>query len=851
MSISNPVNCPICLGGVENPVNYCEDNHESFCQGCMDSYVQSIVGSAFLGTCPIISCPSVFHDKKRRRILLYQKWKASIPHELVAKHTSLASSLLAFLCGGCHSLKSLDLGYEADPLASCYSKLQSACSTTAPSSFNDLNNLLHMFCIGDKSVDETYDEIIKTFFPSLQSADDLVAWETFSNILRAVPDPERRANLHLRYLRDHPRIRTLCCNREHCFKCKTKDFHEGRTCKENILSLDHSIVNCPHCNIAIAKGDGCNTVTCVCGKQFSWSAEKETTERCQQFVLHYSEDTSVHCAVLLCDKATLGSELILAKAWQARHRIEVNRALKHWFKTKYWPCPNQACVVLSQDGVADGVRESIELWKQDNLAAVERCKIENDLALRSIFLNLYPVHSERPVFAHSIVMSARRGHITGSPDQKLIQSALKWIESNRSFYMKGIEESEVRAARQFLYLYGDRPVHSIKPSYIHCPGAFEWNRETSNPDLTFTNGNTTVERVGSISCYPAAFAKLPAEKAVFKVVVDAAPKSSNWLTFGVAMIGMPNSSSDGIGRTARTWGLSDDRSSSSSHCIVASSGSEVASFRKLQAGDILGAIIDVNEGWCEISVNENEFVHRFAIPTGTMDEYTFAMTFANDHRVSIIYEPLGMSKEAPKRNGELNTDHTAMFNSLKKNIKNILADSCDDDPHGHVPTSGLMTTGEKWLELCGNDDVSARDHYNELKSLLDCIFGGKRSSDAANLSSLIKKDSIFHNISWKTLLEAVSWYRHNRDRFKQEQKYHFALNFAQCFGEDAPFIAAYRAANRAEKSEMEEALAYMQFFSEEMNTWYDYDSKSSDPMIENIAKNCRCLPRHMRSCPRK
>ncbi|KAJ1414131.1 hypothetical protein B484DRAFT_308088, partial [Ochromonadaceae sp. CCMP2298] len=65
------------------------------------------------------------------------------------------------------------------------------------------------------------------------------------------------------------------CNREHCFRCKVKDFHEGRSCTDITSGMDHSVVSCPTCGITLAKGDGCNTVTCVCGKQFSWTAEKE------------------------------------------------------------------------------------------------------------------------------------------------------------------------------------------------------------------------------------------------------------------------------------------------------------------------------------------------------------------------------------------------------------------------------------------------------------------------------------------------------------------------------------------------------------------------------------------------
>lgn len=174
-------------------------------------------------------------------------------------------------------------------------------------------------------------------------------WEDFKKILRLVADPERRANLHLRHLRSRPRIWTPCCHREHCFRCRTKvvllqivmdansyelkdaldynhysypsdriilqlelqDFHDRKSCDENTSSLDQTIISCPSCNIAIAKGDGCNTVFCVCGKQFSWEAEKESLQRSSAFVALYASDTSEASAQVICSLLFLCLTLFL------------------------------------------------------------------------------------------------------------------------------------------------------------------------------------------------------------------------------------------------------------------------------------------------------------------------------------------------------------------------------------------------------------------------------------------------------------------------------------------------------------------------------------------------------------
>eukprot|EP00599_Poterioochromonas_sp_BG-1_P005830 CAMPEP_0173149516 /NCGR_PEP_ID=MMETSP1105-20130129/10372_1 /TAXON_ID=2985 /ORGANISM="Ochromonas sp., Strain BG-1" /LENGTH=683 /DNA_ID=CAMNT_0014064397 /DNA_START=689 /DNA_END=2740 /DNA_ORIENTATION=- len=673
------------------------------------------------------------------------------------------------------------------------------------------------------------------------------AWNIFSKILKIIPDPERRGNLHLRYLRDRPRMKTLCCSREHCFRCKIKDFHEGKTCQETTAGLDQSIVTCPSCGIALARGDGCNTITCVCGKQFSWSQEKENTERSQAFRTAHPEETSTHCAIVLCTR-TPSPLLTQAKAWQIRNRIEVNRALTDWFKKKYWPCPSQCCTVLVPETLADGVKEAIELWKNTHAAEVNKRKEENDIALRSVFLNMVKDEHERPVVAHRLMNPSRRS-LLGNVDDKMVQSAIKWVEKNRERYNRGVEEYEERSARQFLFLFGNRLVKNTIPAYSQYPSGSEWCRTASNPDLTYTNSNTTVERVGSVSCYPAAFCKLTADKCMFRVVVDAAPKSSNWLTFGVARKGMANASSDGVGRTANTWGISDDRSSSSNHTIVASCGTEVGQFRKLRAGDTLSASIDTIEGWCEVSVNEDEFIHRFTIPIGTAEDYYFAMSFANDHRVTIVSDTISIKNSTPNKAGELNADHTIMYNNLRKQMRNILAE-VDETSSIPAPISNLMTDGSDWLAANLGKVNLAHDTFETLKPSIEAILS-IRSKDRSK-SEKEQAADVLDSINWNLLLDAVSWYRHNRDRIRDEKRTEMGLTFSVIHGDDAAFMAAINLTeyhtHKVEKEETLASLAYMHIFPEEMNAWYDYNASLREPVIENIAKNCRCLPRHNKTC---
>ena len=855
--------CPICRVTPEEPVNFCQDqSHEKCCRECISSYIQSTVHSAFLGSCPIISCPSASHQSgpvKKKRILLYDKWHHAVPPETPKRYIELASSLLAFLCGGCHALKTLDLGYDITGHSSQhlekYFTDQEGTATMEP-----FMNIIEEYCSGALVVDEFYACLLKDFFPNLRNLSDSASWEVFQNVLKSIHDPERRANLHLRYLRDRPRIKTLCCHREHCFRCKVKEYHEGKTCMENSTDLDHSVVNCPTCGIALAKGDGCNTITCVCGKQFSWTAEKENTDRCLQFLQSYPEKTSERCAQLLCtEMITTGSVVQQAQAWQIRNRQEVTRCLLNWFKEKYSPCPAQSCVILALDSMPDGVRQAVEIWKTHQPREVAKCAEQKRYATEALFTTMYPDLRERPMAAHRLVNDYRRQRAPKSTypsdPQRLAASAAEWIEHNRDTYTHGVEAAELQLAKQFLYLYGTKKLHTTSPAYVNCPFSYEWARDISNDDLTYSNQNTSVCRVGSVSCYPAAFSRLVSDHSMFRVSIDTAPRSSNWLTFGLARRGMATTSSDGVGRTANTWGVADDRSSNSMP-VVSASGTNVGSFRKFIVGDMLSAEVDTVNGWFEIRLNENEFVYRFEIPTGSMEDYWFAMTFANDHQVTIQYDDSGLVGTASASSkvkicGQLNTEHTHMYGCFKKHIKTLLHETEDlNTSNSTISTPAvtlLKTPAQLWVDVCGSAETAAA-YYDTLRPELQNLSKFGREYPW-------KTPSALPWVTWEHLLWAASWFYENRRALKEAHDAEMAETFLMMHGADAPFMAAVNLSDfhthRVDHSDVLASLAFMRYYSDEMQEWYDYDSTAREPMVENVARGCRCLPRHTKHCPNK
>ena len=451
-----------------------------------------------------------------------------------------------------------------------------------------------------------------------------------------------------------------------------------------------------------------------------------------------------------------------AKAWQLRHRVEVSREMRNLFETVHWPSPSQCCSTISAHLNSEyvreeGMKEAADIWKQENVKAVAKCASQNSIALQSLMTTFYSNDSDRAVAAYKLLNLSRLVWKTSSVqhpslpfavDARLVDSAKLWVERNREVYNTFVEMYEIRSAQQFLHLYGSRHPSFTRPSYTYIPGVSEWCRRTSNSDLTFTNDYTTVERVGSVSCYPAAFAPLIADHCSFKVVLDVAPKTSNWISFGLARTGMANSSSDGVGRTSNTWGLSDDRSSSSSHCIISASNQESGTFRKLVVGDILTATVFLSEGMLEISVNDNELQHRFSIPPGNLDDYVFAMTFANDHRVSIVYEngpapskgaavgAAAPSESNPSGGGsrtqyvDLNYEQSQMMNILRKQLKAILT-QVNHDSGANGSAMMLLDGAQKWEQLSGGTYEDAARNYQQIAKDIELLLHIRRSSNAA------------------------------------------------------------------------------------------------------------------------
>lgn len=399
--------CQLCLEIFSQdciPFNIlCIESHGSICQECLSQYISHKVADAAFGTCPIIYCPFP-HSSKLKPIIKYELWSSSgvIKPDFYSKYLKLASSLQSILCGSCHTIKSVDVKITANV---------SECLTNMKEKVQDLQRLemlLNQYSSGIISTETLYSEL-GVLCSTLLLDTDQNAWAVFSLILSMITDPERRASLHLRYIRDRPRVWTSCCNREHCFKCKIKDFHNGTTCDQNIAMFDGTIVKCPGCDLSLVKGDGCDSVTCLCGTCFCWSAELEVNK----FLSFFPSNTAYECARVLCEDGSGQSPLRLsASAWRRRNDLQCNAALAEWWQRKYPYCPGAAAALLQrqlrheqQDAAAQWqARRPLEVTRWEGTRSVARRAVCEAMAVapavpavRAACLRFLQLHGGRTV----------------------------------------------------------------------------------------------------------------------------------------------------------------------------------------------------------------------------------------------------------------------------------------------------------------------------------------------------------------------------------------------------------------------------------------------------------------------
>jgi len=257
------VSCNVCLEEValENAlVNVCTS---SLCQGvacrdCFTAYASSVVNSSYDGVCfrmKCFGCP---------RVIPYGVWSAIVTADLAEAFTTHARKLMSIQCGGCHTRKDVFVDYNAEE-KTANTNLLEGLFVDSQGKDEFLGEILPKYYTDDLKVNDVYEALQQRV-----NADNMS--EAVSLLLRIMEDPERRSIFHLRHIRFVPRVVTKCCKVDHCFRCKTRGFHQGKTCDEFMASrTNEEMVTCPACGMFLVKGDGCNSVSCVCSRSFNWA----------------------------------------------------------------------------------------------------------------------------------------------------------------------------------------------------------------------------------------------------------------------------------------------------------------------------------------------------------------------------------------------------------------------------------------------------------------------------------------------------------------------------------------------------------------------------------------------------
>jgi len=452
------VTCVLCLDDVDvnNPdvyVDACpDDSHPGFHKECLLQYIDSKVKMGFPGSCPSMLCPCL-HSGNSKRVLRYSVWKPLDKRNSQCYHEN-ANTLLGILCSSCDVPCNLSISYDHDAAVQ-YEKMK------RPDIYDSFADDLLKYEHGVLTASEFYSTLLNQHFPEFKSGIDSEVWKSFKFILQILEDPERRVNLHLCHLKYFPRIWTPCCNQNHCFRCRTKGFHTGVTCEQNIMTMDMSIVSCPACGVFLTKGDGCNSVVCVCGNKFKWNEEKLHANKLFEFQSRFPADTSLQCAQILCQHIIEPDIEELALAWHSRNQMEVNRQIFKTWRDIHPISPERALAVLNLSTISKGLKLVVNLWESSATGfVIYKYREAIYVSKKSLFTCMSPSESE---YARTACILKDSSYYFG---REIQGSCDAWITDNNWSYVSELRKDDSNSINQFLILYGHKLYCHTSPDHM-------------------------------------------------------------------------------------------------------------------------------------------------------------------------------------------------------------------------------------------------------------------------------------------------------------------------------------------------------------------------------------------------
>ncbi|CAB1120973.1 unnamed protein product [Ectocarpus sp. CCAP 1310/34] len=279
------------------------------CVSCLKTYFTGIVEAGFDGACPRMRCMCC------PRVVCEWVWAPLVEATVLETFQKRAATLLSIQCGMCHSRGTIMVKPPADHcyssaldklmtmIASGLAPAESPAATTATaittqdspadiesSTNGDDKSVASSTCNAQRM--ERFRASLERYIagyeidpspcyialeaaignPGIGQAAQESRDELMVLLMSCVVDSERRANLHIRFIRSNPMIVTRCCKSLHCYPCRVVGGHYPQTCEQYEAGRGHQdVCKCPGCGVYVVKGDGCDSISCVCGHYFNWS----------------------------------------------------------------------------------------------------------------------------------------------------------------------------------------------------------------------------------------------------------------------------------------------------------------------------------------------------------------------------------------------------------------------------------------------------------------------------------------------------------------------------------------------------------------------------------------------------
>ncbi len=101
--------CQVCFDDDCTLIDCCGEGYEpTLCQNCFCEHFRVTLQDAYMGSCPILTCPVHRNSNGKAKELNYWRWEAIMePSDNVERYKKLVDSVVAFRCSSCHGLHSL------------------------------------------------------------------------------------------------------------------------------------------------------------------------------------------------------------------------------------------------------------------------------------------------------------------------------------------------------------------------------------------------------------------------------------------------------------------------------------------------------------------------------------------------------------------------------------------------------------------------------------------------------------------------------------------------------------------------------------------------------------------------